>query len=122
MEIVGFAFIKNNADKSKCQNPNGFIGEVCMVLEFGTDESVLVLDKKGTEIAIFNKEDVKTSFKCVLRNNIVFPPDLNLLDQFNYQLKCMNRKGGYDNILMNMVIMCSLHRGEFCDSFLWNKT
>ena len=122
MGIVGFVNIKNNATTCKgAINPNEFIGKTCAVMEFGHDDCVLVLDPKGNALAMFDKEDIDRQFKCKLVNGIVCPADLHILDQMLYIHKCQNRKGGYNNLVMNMVIQASLMKGEFTDSFLFQK-
>ena len=122
MDIVGFVNIRQNATTCKgALNPNEFIGNTCPVMEFGSDDCVLVLNPKGTAMAMFDKEDIVSKFKCKLVNGIVCPPDLHLLDQMIYIHKCQTRKGGYNNVVMNMVIQASLMKGEFTDSFLFQK-
>jgi hypothetical protein len=120
MDIVGFVTIKNNATTCKgAENPNEFIGEDCAVMEFGVDDSVLILNPNGTALAMFDKEDVVRKFKCSgLVSGVVCPPNLNETDKFMYVSKALNRKGGYNNLVMNMVIQTSLIKGEFTDSFL----
>ena len=122
MDIVGFVNIRQNATTCKgALNPNEFIGNTCPVMEFGADDCVLVLNPQGTAMAMFDKEDIVSKFKCKLVNGVVCPPDLHLLDQMIYIHKCQNRKGGYNDVVMNMVIQASLMKGEFTDSFLFQK-
>lgn len=122
MDIVGFVNIRQNATTCKgALNPNEFIGKTCPVMEFGADDCVLVLNPQGTAMAMFDKEDVVSKVKCKLVNGVVCPPDLHLLDQMIYIHKCQTRKGGYNNVVMNMVIQASLMKGEFTDSFLFQK-
>lgn len=119
-DIVGFADIKKNATTCKgARNPNEFIGQTCAVMEFGFDDCVLVLNKEGTALAMFDKEDVARSFKCGYANGVVCPPDLDMMSQMMYVTKAQTRKGGYAPIVRNMVIEASLMKGKFTDSFLW---
>lgn len=121
-KIVGFAQIGKNATTCKgAKNPNEFIGQTCPVMEFGFDGSVLVLNPQSTALAMFDKEDVYTSFKCGYVNGTVVPPDLDILGQMAYVTKCIARKGGYNLTLCNMVIQMSLMKGVFTDTFLWQK-
>jgi len=123
MDIVGFVDIKFNATTCKgAINPNEFIGKTCPVMEFGHDDCVLVLNPKGTALAMFDKEDVTRKFKCSgLVSGVVCPPNMNDFEKLMYVSKCQSRKGGYNNLLMNMVIQASLIKGEFTDTFLWQN-
>ncbi len=120
MEIVGFVYIKNTATTCRgAKNPSEFIGQSCPVLEFNSDGDVLVLNPQSTAMAMFDKQDVVTSFECRIKDNIVCPPNLNIIEQMLYIDKCRNRKGGYNKTVMLMVIEASLIKGKFHDSFLW---
>lgn len=122
MDIVGFAVIKKDATTCKgANNPNEFMGEICSVIEFGHDGDVLVLNPKGTALAMFEKCDVTTSFKCGYSSGVVTPPDLEVFHQMAYVVKATTRKGGYNKLVRNMVIAASLHKGEFNDNLLWSK-
>ena len=120
--IVGFVTISKTATTCKgAENPSEFIGETCAVMEFGVDGCVLVLNPKSTALAMFDKEDIASSFKCSIFDGIVTPPNLDFTQQMMYISKARNRKGGYNNLLSNMVIQASLSKGVFYDSFLWAK-
>jgi hypothetical protein len=120
IDIIGFAHIKKDASTCKgAKNPNEFLGEICAVMEFGVDDCVLVLNPKQTALAMFDKEDVLRSFKCIVIGNTICPPNQHPLETMVYVGKCIERKGGYDNIVRNMVIESSLAKGEFYDNFLW---
>ena len=121
-QIVGFVHINKNATTCNgALNPNEFIGQTCAVMEFGVGDCVLVLNPQGTAVASFDKEDVQRSFKCGFFAEVITPPNLSPLEQITYVTKAQNRKGGYNNLLRNMVIAASLSRGEFSDGFLWEK-
>ncbi len=118
--IVGFVHIKKDATTCKgAQYPNEFIGETCAVMEFGVDGCVLALNPKGTALAMFDKEDIQSSFKCGFSAGVVTPPDLNMVEQMMYVTKAQTRKGGYNWIVRDMVIAASLHKNQFNDSLLW---
>lgn len=118
--IVGFVHINKNATTCKgAKNPTEFISKICAVMEFGVDDSVLVLNPQCTALAMFDKEDVFRSFKCGYSNGIVTPPNLEMLEQMMYVAKAQQRKGGYNALVRNMVIEASLMKGKFHDSLLW---
>jgi hypothetical protein len=121
-DIVGFVHINKNATTCKgAQNPNEFIGQTCAVMEFGVDGCVMVFNPQYTALAMFDKEDVFSKFKCGYSDNVVTPPNLDIVHQMMYVVKAKNRKGGYNTLLRNMVIEASLAKGEFHDAFLWAK-
>jgi len=122
MDIVGFCRIKKTATTCNgALDPNEFIGQICPVYEVGHDDCVLVINPKGTALDMFDKEDVQQSFKCAYRDGIVMPPGLDFFDQMAYMMRVRERKGGYNKLLCNMVIVASLMKGEFNDDFLWQK-
>lgn len=122
MEVVGYAIIKPTAQTGvSAVDIDLFRGKTCRVLEFAKDGGVLVIDRQATGIAMFDKCDVFKHFKCVEECNVVCPPDLEFHQRMFYISKCMNRKGGYNNLLKQMVIQISLHKGKFTDNFLWQK-
>ncbi len=121
-DIQGFAEIRKDAKTCKgAENPSEFIGQTCRVLEFGFDGCVLVLNPNNTALAMFDKEDVQRSFKCDYLNGVILPPGLDFFKKMEYVGRTINRKGGYNSLLMNMVIQASLMKGEFNDNFLWQK-
>jgi hypothetical protein len=116
-DIVGFAEISKTATTCKgAKNPEEFFGKN---LEFGRDDSVLVLNPLGTALAMFDKEDVRRSFRCEYIDGVVTPPDLGFIEKMTYVAKVQQRKGGYNHLLRNMVIQASLMKSVFYDSFLW---
>ena len=119
-DIVGFVHIKKDATTCKgAEFPAEFYGQNCAVMEFGFDDCVLVLNPQGTALAMFDKEDVRSSFKCGYSNGVVTPPGLNMMEQMMYVAKAQTRKGGYNNIVREMVIASSLHKNQFNDGFIW---
>lgn len=123
MDIVkGYAIIKEDATTCKgALNPDDFIGKTLIVHDFGYDDSVLVINQQGTALAMFDKIDVKTSFRCSQVNDFILPPNLNELEKMAYMSRCLERKGGYGNIVKNFVIHYSLLKGRFDDSIIWQK-
>lgn len=122
MDIVGFVDIKRDATTCKgAENPDEFIGKTCPVMEFDSEGGALVLNPKGTALAMFDKQDIYRSFKCGYTNGVVTPPNLDMMEQMMYVAKAQSRKGGYNALLSNMVIQTSLMKGEFHDSMLWAK-
>lgn len=122
MNICGFAIIKKEATTcAGAKHPEQFLGNICAIIDKGCDDSVMVLNPEGSALAMFEKEDVHTSFACKVVNGVVCPPGLGFIDETIYQMKCINRKGGYGPIVKNMVIAASLHKGTFTDSLLWAK-
>ena len=122
MEVVGYADIKKDATTGTSAIPiSKFIDGPCRVMEFAEDGGVLVIDREAQGLAMFDKEDVYRKFKCGFCGEVVTPPNLSLTDKIIYAGKCMTRKGGYNNLLKQMVIQASLMKGEFYDHFLWAK-
>jgi hypothetical protein len=118
--LVGFVTINKNATTCKgALNPNEFIGETCSVMEFDREGGVLCLNPPGTALAMFDKEDVARSFKCGYSGGVITPPNLDMLAEMSYVIQAQQRKGGYCELVRNMVIEASLMKGEFTDSFLW---
>lgn len=121
MRTVGYALIKKDATTGISAIPiEKFKGEIVRVIEFAEDGGVLVVDREAIGIAIFDKCDVQSSFKCIEGPfSIIIDSNLNRSQQIAYAAKCMNRKGGYNEILKQMVIVASIHKGQFNDSFIW---
>ena len=83
--------------------------------------SILALSSDATKMGMFDMKNVASYFHCDVLNGVVLPPDLDFLAQGAYYFQVQQRKGGYGRIVANMVIAASLHKGEFQDSFLWEK-
>ena len=122
MEVVGYAVIKKGATTGTSHLPlEKFTSERVRVMEFAEDGGVLVLNSEGTGLAMFDKCDVHTSFKCTVEGDIVCPPDYNIMKRFEYMTLATSRKGGYNWQLKEMVIQASLMKGKFHDRFLWQQ-
>ena len=127
-DIVGYCIITKNSKSWISPAPIAdYEGKPIRVLEFGHDGCVMVLHNKGTAIATFNKEDILSKFEC----STFRVGDVDVIckksdkdgffdmEKQTYVQRCLHRKGGYNSLLSNMVIAASLHKGEFCDDFLW---
>jgi len=121
MDFVGYAKIKQNATTIITPvNINTFAGHNVRVMEFADDGGILCMNYEATGLATIDKEDILTSFKCFMFGEIPVPPNLtNMVEQGMYVMYCNNRKGGYNDLVRNMVIEASLMKGKFCDSMLW---
>ena len=121
-EIKGYALIKIDSKTGCSAAPmSDFEGRVLRVLEFGVDGCVLVINAKATAIATFDKCDIKTSFKCAEYCGVICPEGLTMVEILKYAAMRLNRKGGYGNIVKQMVIAASLNKGELTDNFLFQK-
>lgn len=122
MDIKGFVFINSGATTCRgAQNPEEFIGQICRIMDINDTGDVLVLNPQATAMAMFDAVDVGRNFLCTIHGKVICPPNLDILGQMGYVTQCQMRKGGYNELLANMVIAASLARGEFTDSFLWQK-
>jgi hypothetical protein len=121
MEVTGYCTISKNATTGRGENLQSFIGKDCRVFEFSTDGGVLVVNSEATGVAMFDKEDVVRKFECRVVGDVLCPPQLNVVEQMVYVAKVTMRKGGYNNLLKNMVIQASLAKGKLSDDFLFQK-
>lgn len=92
------------------------------IMDIGVGGSgFLVFDPKGRcLIDIQSMDSVKSYFLCKEFSGVVMPHDYNDVQTLNYAVKCLSRKGGYSNLIRQMVILTSLHSGRFDDRFLWS--
>jgi Cu2+-containing amine oxidase len=119
MELSGYCFVnKKTTTGMSAIDISNFEGKVCRVMEFAND-CVLILDSAATGIASFDMCDIGASFKCFEYGEIIYSTELNEIEKMLYTTRCMMRKGGYNNIVKNMVIQASLHYGKFNDNVLW---
>lgn len=120
--VVGYCFIRPNATTCKgAKNPELFFNKMLRVMEFDPFGGVLVINNQSTELGMFDKEDISSSFKCEVFNEVILPPNLSFEEKAIYYSKTISRKGGYNDILKNMVIANSLRSNKFNDNFLWQK-
>ena len=128
MEVVGYAIISKTASTgTSAISIDEFRGETVRVFEFAPDGGVLVINAKATGLAMFDKEDVKAKFECSLfpspYGDVICPPEMknDFLKKAMYATRVTSRKGGYNNLLKQMIIHASLHKGKFNDHLLWAK-
>lgn len=121
MDISGYCYIKKDATTGVGTKLETFIGKRCRVIEFTREGDVLVVNSEANGMATFDAKDVRTKFECTVCGDYIMPPNLNMVQQTIYMGRIQMRKGGYNNILKEMVIEASLHKGVFNDNFLWAK-
>lgn len=121
MEVVGYCTIKKDGKTGVGPKIETFLGQDCRVMEFTPEGDVLVVNRDGTAMAMFDACDVVSKFECSLSGDVICPPNLNLVEQMVYHTKVITRQGGYNNLLRNMVIAASLHKGKFNDTFLFQQ-
>lgn len=122
-DIEGFAFINPNATTIMgTEEESTFKGLIVRVIEFSEhDGSALCINSKGSSLAMIDKKDLLMSFRCEVFNGVICKPGLDTLEKLAYAGKVMSRKGGYDEVVRDLVIVSSLHKGGVCDSFLFAK-
>lgn len=123
MEVVGYADIRKNPTTGVSHLPiSEFTGQPVRVFEFADDGGVVVVNPNGNGLATFDRCDVHRSFRCQLEGDCLLPPDItDFADKYGYVFKVLNRKGGYNGLLRNMIIQASLMKGVFNDKFLFAK-
>jgi hypothetical protein len=119
MDVVGYCTIKKDAVGQSPLPMSEFQGQDVRVFEFDSEGGALVINAKATGIATFDKEHIYRKFECGVVGNVLTPPGLDMLEQTIYVGKVMMRKGGYNELLRNMVIQASLMKGKFNDQFLF---
>lgn len=119
MKVVGYCTIDRNAKTDHCTHPEKFLGRDVRVLEFDKWGGVLVISADATAMGMFDKEDIYRKFECSVNGIYIFPPNLNLMEEMLYTGLYMQRRGGYNDLVRNMIIQMSLARGKFTDDFLW---
>jgi hypothetical protein len=118
-DIVGYCLIKSDATTcAGARKPEEFIGKILRVMEFNPEGDVLVVNQQGTALAMFDACDVKQKFECDFVGDYIIPPNLNYIEKTVYASKWMNRQGGYNNIIKQMVIAISLAKGKYSDASL----
>ena len=122
MEVCGYATIAKDAKTANgTKNPEKYFGQDCRVMEFTPEGDVLVVAPDGKEMAMFDACDVKRKFECSVEGEYICPPNSNMLQRIDYIARIHLRKGGWAPILKQMLIQASLHKGNFNDTFLWQK-
>ena len=114
MELQGYALVKKDANCSYGMGPASiWQGNIVRVVEFNdSSESVLVTSRDGNAMCMFDFKDLKTSFKCQDYFNVLIPVVKGEANKVFEAMKRQQRKGGYDQIVRQMVIQASIHSGE----------
>lgn len=121
MGIKGFCILKST------QTVRGYAGDVADLLNTPlvifdvavNGDGFLVFNKQMTALADVRMPDVDRHFLCEIVCGVVIPPNLPLEQKMAEVAKRQLRKGGYNNIIKNMVIAGSLAKGKFDDRFLF---
>lgn len=123
MTLKGYAIIKPNPTTGVSPiSIDCFSGQTVRVIDFAVEDcGVWCVDNEGTGLASFDMEDVSRYFKCEEYSEVIVPPGLSFIEKAAYHIKVINRKGGFNPMIKQMVIMASLHSGEFNDSLLWAR-
>lgn len=93
------------------------------IIDIAVDRSsFLVLPPEGNAlIDIRDMNSVRSWFECTDLGVVLLPPGLDAAKQFLEAGIRLSRKGGYNPVIRNMVIINSLRKGEFDDRFLFAK-
>jgi hypothetical protein len=124
MEVAGYCVVKNTADFSMAMpdDKSTWADKPLRAVEINENTgSVLVISPCGTGMAMFDTDSLKSYFHSTEVGDVLVPPNLDLIERMIYHGLVISRNGGYSPILKQMVIMQSLHKGEFDDSVLWAK-
>lgn len=135
MEIKGFCKLKSLDNVfigyDKTSDPEGY-NKIALdslhatflpIMDVAVDNSgFLVLSPDGKALLdVQNLDSVSNYFMCTVSGDVILPPNISSLDKMILSGKRLSRKGGYNHIIRNMVIMNSLRLGEFNDDFLFQK-
>ena len=124
MEVAGYCVVKNTADFSMAMpdDKSQWVNKPLRALEINEEaRSVLVVSPCGAGIAMFDMDSLKSYFHSVEIGGVLLPKNLDMMERTMYHGLVISRNGGYNHLLKQMVIMQSLHKGEFDDSVLWAK-
>ena len=121
MGIKGFCILKST------QTVRGYAGDFAELLDTPlvifdvavNGDGFLIMNKSMTAMADVRMPDVDRYFLCEIVCGVVIPPDLSIEQKMAEVTKRIARKGGYNNIIKNMVIAGSLAKGKFDDRFLF---
>lgn len=124
MEIKGYCMLKST------NTVTGYVGDIkellpphaLRIIDIAVDgNGFLVLNANSSALAMVEKEDVDYLFYCSVLNGVICPPDINFAERLQFAVSRQTRKGGYNNIVANIVIAASLSKGYFTDDFLFQK-
>lgn len=121
MGIKGFCILKST------QTVRGYAGDIAELLNTPlvifdvavNGDGFLIMNKSMTAMADVRMPDVDRYFLCEIIGGVVIPPDLSIEQKMAEITKRRARKGGYNDIIKNMVIAGSLAKGKFDDRFLF---
>lgn len=122
-DIKGYVLLKSDANCNFAMGkPSDWQNKVLRAMEINEDtKSVLVINSEATHMGMFKLEECERYFHCEVMNKVILPPNLNFMDKLLEFNKRVQRKGGYNDVIYNMVVMASLHSKEFNDKFLFQK-
>lgn len=124
MEIKGYCMLKST------NTVTGYVGDMkellpphaLRIIDIAVDgNGFLVLNANSSALAMVEKIDVDYFFYCSVLNGVICPPDINFAERLQFAVSRQTRKGGYNNIVANIVIAASLSKGYFTDDFLFQK-
>jgi hypothetical protein len=123
MELQGYCIIKKDANfKNVMGAPVDWLDKPLRAVELNDNtDSAIVLSESGTMVGMFDYKDIRCQFKCNDHGEVLLPPNLDAVEKLLYFTYTMGRNVGYNKIVRTMVIMGSLHSGEFNDKFLWQR-
>lgn len=122
--IAGYILIKCDAkcDYVAMLNAKEWQGKTVRALELNDNtNTALVINSEANAMDMIDYDDIKAKFKCSEFNDVLVPPDNDLITNMMESSMRMTRKGGYDGVVKSMVIAASLHKEEFNDDFLFQK-
>lgn len=120
-DIVGYAHIKKDPIGMSAESLDKFSNKTCRVFEFDSDGGCLCVNPEGTAFGMFDKSEILGKFECNDFGDYIMPPNLNMIEKISYVAKLQLRKGGYNYVVKNMVIVSSINKGVYTDEFLFQK-
>ncbi|MPM12596.1 hypothetical protein SDC9_58950 [bioreactor metagenome] len=116
-DTIGFCTISTAPEGKYVADPDFWKGKTCRVVDITIAGDVLV--KLDNKIGAFEAKDVVSIFRCQMFADVICSPEISFSDQMLYYKKIMNRKGGYNSLLRDMIISVSLRNGKFTDDFVF---
>lgn len=121
-DIVGYCLIRSTATTFTGTKPLAeFLKHPMRCTEINEEGDVLVINPAADAMASVHACDVLSKFRCDVHGEYLLPPDLDYYNQVAYIAKLMNRKGGYNNTLRQMIVYNSLRKGKYDDDFIFQK-
>ena len=87
----------------------------------GYDEELDPAGFRRALVDVRSMDDVYRHFLCDEYGGVLLPCGLSTGEKMIQSMLRLTRKGGYNELLRKMVIVTSLHKGEFNDDFLFAK-